>query len=163
LIELLRALQPHAPALDSQNDRAAASTLAREIQTLRAYAKLISADARHTQRLHLAALAEPPDWPLAPLVLLPLIRPLLADGHTLWSLALHSGGPSAELRLQALGPDAASTLDASQRAPVRALNERLRAVHGASAALSCQPGSALNLPSFTLRWPVPTAEPATTP
>jgi hypothetical protein len=160
LIELLRAMQPHAPL----HEQAAASNLAREIEAVCAYATLMSPDARHTDRLHLGARAPSnewpawpawPAWPIAPLVLLPLIRPLLADGLTRWRLSLHSSGENAELRLQALGPDAGSTRAASERAPVPLLNERLRAVHGAHAMLTRHPASAACLPSFSLRWPVP--------
>ena len=144
LIELLRALQPHVEA--------AVSTLAREIVALRAYARLVSTDARHTERLHLAGLAEPPDWPLAPLVLLPLVRPLLDEGTTLWSLSLSGGTGRAELRLQALGPDAARTRRAAERVPVPELAQRLQAVHGPTAYLALV---AEELPLFKLTWPAP--------
>ncbi|WP_235537705.1 hypothetical protein [Pelomonas sp. Root1217] len=142
LIELLRALQPHIEA--------EVSTLAREIVALRAYAKLVSADAQHTERLHLAGLAEPADWPLAPMVLLPLVRPLLDEGTTLWSLSLHASAGVAELRLQALGPDAERTQRAAAHVPVAELCQRLRAVHGEAASLSLL---AEDMPLFTLIWP----------
>ncbi|MBV8034363.1 hypothetical protein [Roseateles sp.] len=145
LIELLRALQPHVEA--------EVSTLAREIAALRAYAKLVSADAQHTERLHLAGLAEPPDWPLAPMVLLPLVRPLLDEGATLWSLSLHASAGMAELRLQALGPDAARTRRAAEAVPVAELAQRLRAVHGEAASLTLL---AEHMPLFQLTWPTPT-------
>lgn len=144
LIELLRALQPHVEA--------EVSTLAREIVALRAYARLVSADAQHTERLHLAHLAEPPDWPLAPLVLLPLVRPLLDEGGTFWSLSLHAGAGEATLRLQALGPDATRTREAAARVPVAELAARLRAVHGEAASLRLR---GEDMPMFTLTWPVP--------
>lgn len=145
LIELLRALQPHVEA--------EVSTLAREIVALRAYARLVATDAQHTERLHLAGLAEPPDWPLAPMVLLPLVRPLLDEGTTLWSLSLHAGAGMAELRLQALGPDAERTRHAAEAVPVAELAQRLRAVHGDGAALELIEEE---LPLFRLRWPSPT-------
>ena len=145
LIELLRALQPHVEA--------DVSTLAREIAALRGYAKLVSADARHTERLHLAGLDEPPDWPLAPMVLLPLVRPLLDEGTTLWSLSLHAGAGAAELRLQALGPDAERTRRAAGQVPVAELAQRLRAVHGQQATLALV---AEELPVFRMTWPTPT-------
>ena len=141
LIELLRALQPHVEA--------EVSTLAREITALRAYARLVSADGLNTERLHLAGLAEPPDWPLAPMVLLPLVRPLLDEGSTLWSLSLNAGNGMAELRLQALGP----TQQAAALVPVPELAERLRAVHGDAAQLVLV---AEELPLFKLIWPLPT-------
>jgi Histidine kinase len=161
LIELLRAVQPH--------DQVAASNLAREIEALRAYARLVSPNPRHTERLDLAAPAsssewpEWPAWPFAPLVLLPLIRPLLDDGHTRWRLALHGSGDNTELRLQALGPDTASTRAASERVPLPALNDRLRAVHGTHAGLAFDPGSPERLPSFSLRWPVSNTSTSTAP
>lgn len=148
LIELLRALQPH---LEAQ-----VSTLARELTALRAYARMVSTDAQHTERLHLAGLAapqEPPDWPLAPLVLLPLVRPLLDEGNTLWSLSLHAGDGVAELRLQALGPDAPRTRAAAARVPVAELARRLRAVHGHDAWLALVADE--ELPRFRLTWPTP--------
>ncbi len=142
LIELLRALQPHVEA--------EVSTLAREITALRAYATLVSADARHTERLHLSGLEDPPDLPLAPMVLLPLVRPLLDEGSTLWSLSLHAGAGRTELRLQALGPDAARTRQAAARVPLAELAQRLRAVHGDDAQLVL---AAEELPLFRLTWP----------
>lgn len=145
LIELLRALQPHVEA--------EVSTLAREIAALRAYARLVATDAQHTERLHLAGLAEPPEWPLAPMVLLPLVRPLLDASSTLWSLSLHTGAGTAELRLQALGPDAEHTWRAARHVPVAELARRLRAVHGDAARLDLL---AEEFPTFKLRWPVPT-------
>jgi hypothetical protein len=145
LIELLRALQPHVEA--------EVSTLAREITALRAYARLVSADAQHTERLHLAGLADPPDWPLAPMVLLPLVRPLLDEGTTLWSLSLHSGAGVAELRLRALGPDLTRTLQAAKAVPLAELARRLHAVHGQSAAMVLL---VEDMPLFKLTWPVPT-------
>lgn len=145
LIELLRALQPHVEA--------EVSTLAREIAALRAYARLVSADAQHTERLHLANLAEPPDWPLAPMVLLPLVRPLLDEGTTLWSLSLHAGAGLAELRLRALGPDPTQTRLAAERVPLSELSRRLRAVHGESASLDL---FIEDVPLFKLTWPTPT-------
>jgi hypothetical protein len=145
LIELLRALQPHVEA--------EVSTLAREIAALRAYAKLVSTDARHTERLHLAGLDEPPEWPLAPMVLLPLVRPLLDEGTTLWSLSLHAGSGAAQLRLQALGPDAERTRRAAARVPVAELAQRLHAVHGQRATLALL---AEELPAFSMTWPTPT-------
>jgi Histidine kinase len=160
LIELLRAVQPH--------EQAAASNLAREIDAVRAYAKLISADAQHLQQLQLEVMTPTqewpswPDWPLAPWVLLPLMRPLLADGHTRWRLALQAAGAHAELRLSALGPDGSRSRAASERVPLAALNERLRAVHGAAATLTLHAGSAEQLPTFSLRWPLATT-PAAAP
>lgn len=145
LIDLLRALQPHVEA--------EVSTLAREIAALHAYARLVSADARHTERLHLAGLAEPADWPLAPMVLLPLVRPLLDEGTTLWSLSLQASAGVAELRLQALGPDAERTRRAAERVPLAELAQRLQAVHGNGARLELL---AEELPVFRLRWPTPT-------
>ena len=129
------------------------STLAREIVTLRAYARLVSTDAQHTERLHLVNLTEPPDWPLAPLVLLPLVRPLLDDGTTFWSLSLHAGPGRATLQLLALGPDEIRTREAAARVPLAELAARLRAVHGESAALTLRDDDAM--PMFTLTWPVP--------
>lgn len=147
LIELLRALQPHAEA--------EVSTLAREIAALRAYARLVSADAQHTERLHVAGLApgqDWPDWPLAPMVLLPLVRPLLDEGSTLWSLSLQSSGGVAELRLRALGPDLTLTRLAAERVPLAELDRRLRAVHGESASLAL---FIEDMPLFKLTWPTP--------
>ncbi|MFN3303079.1 MAG: hypothetical protein ACK44A_05090 [Roseateles sp.] len=147
LIELLRALQPHV--------QAQVSTLAREITALRAYARLVSADAQHTERLHLAGLGQPqdlPDWPLAPMVLLPLVRPLLDEGSTLWSLSLHAGTGHAELRLRALGPSLGQTRDAALRVPLAELGRRLQAVHGPSASVALL---IEDMPVFKLSWPMP--------
>ena len=146
LINLLRALQPH---IETE-----VSTLARELVALRAYAALVSADAQHTERLHFAGLGEPQDWPFAPMVLLPLVRPLLDEGTTIWSLSLKVEARSAELRLQGLGPDPQSVRHAVDLVPLAELAQRLRAVHGeqqASLELIEQ-----ELPLFKLRWPLPT-------
>ncbi|MDR7330997.1 hypothetical protein [Roseateles asaccharophilus] len=143
LIELLRALQPHVEAQ--------VSTLAREITALRGYARLVSADARHTERLHLAGLDDPPELPLAPMVLLPLVRPLLDDGTTLWSLSLHESPGRAELRLLALGPDLTLTHRAAARVPTPELQQRLQAVHGPAASLTLL---AEDMPLFKLTWPI---------
>ncbi|MGM9483591.1 hypothetical protein ACS5PN_20500 [Roseateles sp. NT4] len=144
LIELLRALQPHVEA--------EVSTLAREIMALRAYARLVSADAQHTERLHLAGLNEVADWPLAPMVLLPLVRPLLDEGTTLWSLSLHSSSGMAELQLRALGPDLTLTRLAAERVPLSELARRLQAVHGDAAELGL---FIEDMPLFKLSWPLP--------
>jgi hypothetical protein len=151
LIDLLRALQPH--------QQAAASTLCREIDALRAYATLVGADAR----LQCAAPGPKPGanwpawpaWPVAPMVLLPLLRTLLADGTSTWRLTLHSARRHAELRMQGTDPDAARAQAASERVALPALNDRLRAVHGAGATITLQPGVGAQPPAFTLRWPVP--------
>ncbi len=148
LIELLRALQPHVEA--------ELSTLARELVALRSYASLVSADARSTERLHLAGLNDPPEWPLAPMVLLPLVRPLLDEGTTLWSLSLLAAEGRAELWLQALGPDAERTQAAAARVPMAELNQRLRAVHGNQSSLTL---AANEMPLFKLNWPIPIATP----
>jgi len=154
LIELLRALQPHLEA--------EMSTLPREIIALRAYARLISADAQHTERLHLVGLAEAhdlsnlpnlPDLPFAPMVLLPLVRALLDDQETIWSLSLRIEETQAELRLQALGPDPERTLRAATRVFLAELAQRLRAVHGEQASLELV---AEPMPVFKLRWPIST-------
>lgn len=151
LIAWLRALQPHVEA--------ELSTLAREVHALRAYASLMSADALHTERLHLAGLNEPPEWPLAPLVLLPLLRPLLDEGQTMWSLSLLATSTQAELQLQALGPDAERARAAATRVPLQELARRLQAVHGEQASLQLQdPPEAL--PLFKISWPI--AAPAAT-
>lgn len=147
LIGLLRALQPP--------EQAAASTVAREVEAVCAYATLVGADAR-LQAIAPAPSQAWPTWPLAPLVLLPLVRTLLAEERGAWRLSLQGTGPHAELRVQALGPDAASALATSQRVAVPALNERLRTVHGDGATLTFQPGDDTHLPAFSLCWPVPT-------
>ncbi len=145
LIELLRAMQPHLEA--------EMSTLPREIVALRAYARLAGADAQHTERLHFIRLAEPPELPLAPMVLMPLARALLDDEDTFWSLSLHIAPDHAELQLQALGPDSGLTQRAAARAPLVELARRLSAVHGEQASLALEPGL---MPLIKLRWPVPT-------
>jgi hypothetical protein len=87
------------------------------------------------------------------MVLLPLVRPLLEEGTTLWSLSLHSGAGMAELRLRALGPDLARTRRAAERVPLSELGRRLQAVHGETASLSL---FIEDMPLFKLSWPLPT-------
>lgn len=137
LIDLLRAQQPHLEA--------ELSTLPRELQVVRAYARLISVDGQHTERLHLAAPSSTPEWPLAPMVLLPLVRALLDEGRCTWSLAVTPTG----LTLQALGPDADTATHAAAAVPLHELRERLRAVHGSRVDLVLNPPDPL--PGFTLR------------
>ncbi len=143
LIALLRAQQPH---LD-----AARSTLGRELEAVDAYARLQSQDGRHTERLHIAPLEPLAERPLAPLVLLPLVRPLLALPG-LWQLTRTPSAPGQlALRVQALGPDPDTAFHAAGQVPLEVLNERLHAVHGPGAALVLDRASPL--PAFVLQWP----------
>jgi LytS/YehU family sensor histidine kinase len=150
LIDLLRAQQPHL--------KMDVSTLAREVEAVRAYARLMSQDGHNTERLQLVQMAELPDWPLAPMVLLPLVRPLLDHSRTLWSLTLRGSveprPARAELLLQALGPDAASSQAAAAQVPVAELRHRLRTVHGDQAMLDALPNEAGGLAAFRLTWPL---------
>ena len=87
------------------------------------------------------------------MVLLPLVRPLLDEGTTLWSLSLHPGEGMAELRLRALGPDLTQTLRAAEAVPLAELARRLQAVHGQAASLTLL---IEDMPVFKLSWPTPT-------
>jgi len=143
LIALLRAQQPH---LD-----AARSTLGRELEAVDAYARLQSQDGRHTERLHIAPLDDWAEQPLAPLVLLPLVRPLLALPG-LWQLTRTPSAPGQlALRVQALGPDPDTAFHAAGQVPLDVLNERLHAVHGPGAALVLDRDGPL--PALVLQWP----------
>ena len=140
LIELLRALQPHA--------QAKVSSLERELEAVRAYACLTSRDAQGAERL----LIQVPDallpLPMAPLVLLPLLRPLLAAPGLIWQLSAEASQPP-RLRIAALGPDRAQTLAAAQQVELGLLRQRLQAVLGPEAELSLNDEQ---LPRFELRW-----------
>lgn len=155
LIDLMRAQQPHL--------RMEISTLARELASVHAYARLVSHDGRHTERLNLAPLAELPDWPMAPLVLLPLVRPLLDRGRSLWRLEPVRPGllglQRAGLRLQAIGPDAASAHEAASHVPLAELQQRLREVHGERADITLEDAHEGRLACFSLSWPLPALTP----
>lgn len=143
LIALLRAQQPH---LD-----AARSTLGRELEAVDAYARLQSQDGHHTERLHIAPHEALAERPLAPLVLLPLVRPLLALPG-LWQITRTPSAPGQlALRVQALGPDPDTAFHAAAQVPLPLLNERLHAVHGPGAALVLDRTGPL--PAFVLQWP----------
>lgn len=149
LIALLRAQQLH---LD-----AARSTLGRELEAVDAYARLQSQDGHHTERLHLAPLEAWSEHPIAPLVLLPLVRPLLALPG-LWQLTPTPSAPGQlALRLQGLGPDPDTAFHAAAQVPLAVLNERLQAVHGPGAALVLNRDGPL--PAFVLQWPQETPTP----
>jgi Histidine kinase len=138
LIDLLRALQPHAQARES--------TLGRELDAVEAYARLISREAQGSERLHLAVPEALRELPMAPLVLLPLLRPLLAPSGLLWQLS----GEAGRLQLSGLGPAREPLLAAARQVELPLLRQRLAAVLGASASLRLD--EAGELPQFTLQW-----------
>lgn len=143
LIALLRALQPHAEAR--------VSSVGRELEAVQAFARLISQDAQHTERLHLHLDEGLSERALTPFVLLPLVRGLLQAPGTLWSLDLRgrsNGG--TRIRIDALGPDAESTTRAAEALDLAALRSRLQAVHGAAAGLQL---ATETLPHLTLDLP----------
>lgn len=140
LIELLRALQPHA--------QAKVSSLERELEALRAYACLSSLDAEGSERLLIKVADALLPLPMAPLVLLPLLRPLLAAPGLIWQLSADASQPP-RLHIAALGPDRAQTLAAAQQVELGLLRQRLQAVLGPEAELSLNDE---HLPRFELRW-----------
>ncbi len=143
LIALLRALQPHAEAR--------VSSVGRELEAVQAYARLISQDAQHTERLHLHLDEGLAERPLAPFVLLPLVRGLLQAPGTIWSLDLRSRSDGGtRIQVDALGPDEEATRQAAAALELPALAERLRAVHGQAARLDL---SHSPLPRLTLDLP----------
>lgn len=144
LIDLLRALQPHAQARES--------LLGRELDALLAYARLSSQQAQGSERLLVRLPESLLTLPMAPLVLLPLLRPLLAEPGSVWQLTGEPAQASrpAALHVDALGPDAARTGAAAQRVELGTLRDRLRAVLGPAAQLEL---SGDDLPRFTLQWP----------
>lgn len=144
LIDLLRALQPHAQARES--------LLGRELEALHAYARLSSREAQGSERLHISVPEAMLLLPMAPLLLLPLVRPLLAPEGLLWQL---SGEPArgsrpARLQLAALGPDRERTLAAARTVDLALLRGRLQAVLGPGAGLALATD---DLPCFTIHWP----------
>lgn len=141
LIDLLRALQPHAQARES--------TLGRELDAVEAYARLISQEVRGTERLHLAVPESLRELPMAPLVLLPLLRPLLAAPGLMWQLSADAG--TRRLQLAGLGPSREALLAAAMPLDLEPLRHRLAAVLGPQARLRLDTGS--ELPAFTLEWP----------
>lgn len=143
LIDWLRALQPHADAR--------VSTLGRECQAVAAYARMTSADARHTERLHLQIDGRLAEHPLAPQLLLPLARGLLNEAGTLWSLRA-DGLPDQglQLRIEALGPDLERAARAVAALDLDGLRRDLQAVHGRAARLTIDSEP---LPRLTLTLP----------
>lgn len=144
LIDLLRALQPHAQARES--------LLGRELEALQAYARLASQEAQGAERLLINLPEALLALPMAPLVLLPLLRPLLAAPGTVWQLSGEAAGSArpARLHIDALGPDGERTWAAARQVEIDALGSRLRAVLGPGALLRL---GGDDLPRFTLQWP----------
>ncbi len=143
LIDLLRALQPHAQARES--------TLGRELDALEAYARLASREAQTTERLLIAVPEALRELPMAPLVLLPLLRPLLAAPGLVWQLSSRQqAGGRTQLELAGLGPSAEALRAASAKVDLALLRQRLRAVLGPGAGLELDER---DLPRFTLSWP----------
>lgn len=144
LIDLLRALQPHAQASES--------LLGRELDALQAYARLSSREAQGNERLLVSLPEALLTLPMAPLVLLPLLRPLLADPGAIWQLTgeVAVAGRPARLHIDALGPDGERTWAAARQVELDPLRARLRAVLGPAARLEI---GGDDLPRFTLQWP----------
>jgi hypothetical protein len=144
LIDLLRALQPHAQARES--------LLGRELDALLAYARLSSREAQGSERLHVRVPETMLALPMSPLLLLPLLRPLLAPEGLLWQLTGEpaQAGRPARLELAALGPDRERTLGAARNVDLALLRGRLQAVLGPRALLVLADE---DLPRFTIQWP----------
>jgi len=144
LIAWLRALQPH--------EQVRESTLGRELDALQAYARLSSREAQGSERLLLAVPEAQRLLPMAPLVLQPLLRPLLADGRSVWQLRVEpaAGGRPPQLHVDALGPDGDHTWTAARQVELALLRSRLQAVLGPAAQLEL---GGDDLPHFSLQWP----------
>jgi hypothetical protein len=127
LIALLRAMQPAAGAT--------ASTVAREFDLVRAYARASQAPALQPPRLVLEAEGDALYARLAPLVLLPALRSLV-DGApaTGWRVGAACVGDRLRLAVRPSVADATATT-ALQVLDVGTLRERLNAVHGRDALL----------------------------
>lgn len=146
LIDLLRLLQPH--------HEAAVSPLAREFDAAALLARLLGDDAQNAERLHQHLSADMRHDTMAPSVLLPMLRTLLATPGTTWSLRAAREMGRIRLVLSAQAPHAEQAhiaAQAAQAVPLSLLRERLRAVHGHHAQLDLlNPAS---LPRFELSWP----------
>ena len=160
LIDFLRAQQPH---IDAE-----LSDLPREIAALRAYAGLAAADpspaaAATHGTLWIDGLDAPPAWPVAPMVLLPLVRALIDDQPVPWRLSLLAApwDGMATLRLRAIGGGGFQAAHrAARRVPIDALTQRLVAVHGERASLRLVDEDG---PLFLLTWPVTSGADAPAP
>lgn len=143
LIDLLRALQPHAQARQS--------TLGRELDAVEACARLIASQAQGTERLHISVPESLRELPMAPLVLLPLMRPLLAEPGLLWQIVGSAAeGRPPQLQIIGLGPAPEPLRAAARQVDLALLRQRLAAVLGPQASLHLDD---TELPCFTLQWP----------
>jgi len=132
LIALLRAMQPASGAT--------ASTVAREFDLVRAYARASEAPALQPPRLVLDAEDDVLEARLAPLVLLPALRSLVGDAPAAgWQVGAARIGDRLRLAVTPSVVDATTTT-AFQVLDVGTLVERLNAVHGSDARLLVSAG-----------------------
>jgi Histidine kinase len=122
LIELLRALQPAV--------HAKASTLARELAVVQAYARVSGQAGLAPPWLQIEAAGDARSVSFAPMVLLPLLRQLTAQPG--WSWQVHAALLGQRLVLTVGAPLAgpASTRAALMALDMPTLAQRLQAVHG---------------------------------
>jgi hypothetical protein len=125
LIALLRAMQPAVGAT--------ASTVARELALVRAYARTADAWALQPPRLQMQASAAAGPARLAPLLLLPALRALAGDAPAgPWVLQADTVADRLHITVRPARDDATMAL-ALDRIELGPLRQRLQAVHGPDA------------------------------
>lgn len=127
LIDLLRAMQPLS--------NARASTLGRELDLVRAHARVSGEVGLQAGWLAFDVAPEAESAPLAPLVLLPLLRRLAALPTWKWSVQARRIGERLRVVLAAPGAGPASFAAVVQSADLALFRQRLIEVHGPTAVL----------------------------
>jgi hypothetical protein len=129
LSALLRAMQPAVGAT--------ASTVAREMALVQAYARAANAPALQTPRLQLHTDAQAATARLAPMLLLPTLRQLVGDAPAgQWRVRASVATPRLHIHIHPAAPDWA-TSRALTALDLGALQTRTRATHGSDA--TCVP------------------------
>jgi hypothetical protein len=139
LIAMLRALVPGA--------NASASTVAREVALVQAYARVTGLPALAPPRLRLQTTAEAARASLAPMVLLPALCTLTAAASCDWQMLGERAGERLRLSVTPSPPSGSTARAALQAVDPLTLRERLTAVHGDGVTLRIEPaGLFIDLP-----------------
>jgi hypothetical protein len=133
LIDLLRALQPAV--------HAKASTLAREVAVVQAYARVSGQAGLAPPWLLIKVPQDAGLVTLAPMVLLPLLRQLTAQPAWSWQVHARVSGQRLQLTVAAPAAGPASTRAALLALDTPTLSRRLQAVHGSSAVFRIDAGT----------------------
>ena len=130
LIALLRAMLPLGGAT--------ATTLGREVALVESYGRVVQTPMLQSPALQWSIAADAAPAMLAPMVLLPVLKNLVAAGAT--GLRVSAQREAERLRLRIAVTSAPGKATPAITLDVEALRERLAAVHGDSARVDLEPG-----------------------